>query len=63
MTVPFSACSLDGDIDFTLVGMDPDPDVHWTDARVRGIIGIVRSVAQDIGRELSDAEETVPAAG
>jgi hypothetical protein len=57
----FGVLNLDVDIDFSVVGMDPDPDVHWTDARVRGIIGIMQSVAQHIGRELSDAPEIVPA--
>jgi hypothetical protein len=47
--------NLDGAVPFQQLRLDPSPEVHWTDVRVRSIIDIMRSVAVDLGTVFSTA--------
>jgi hypothetical protein len=41
--------NVDGAIPYEELGLNPSPENHWTDVRVRSIIDVMRSVAVDLG--------------
>lgn len=47
--------NLDAKIDYAGLNLDPDPEIHWTDVRIRTIIDVMRGVALGIGNKLTQA--------
>jgi hypothetical protein len=45
--------NLDAAWDYAGLGLDPDPDIHFSDPRVRAILDIVHARALTVGAELT----------